>query len=157
LTGGLPFFGGAGNNYSMHAIASAARWLRAHRGAKGLVGANGGFLSKYSVGVYSTAPGEWRGFDSGPLQREVDAWVAPALAPGYQGESDVETYTIDYAAPEPRAIVLARTAAAERVVAAAQDAALVRRLIEEEPLGGRVTIEAAAEGRSVVTGFTPNA
>jgi hypothetical protein len=69
----------------------------------------------------------------------------------------VETYTIDYAAPEPRAIVLARTAAAERVVAAAQDAALVRRLIEEEPLGGRVTIEAAAEGRSVVTGFTPNA
>ncbi|MEJ0064125.1 MAG: hypothetical protein WDM85_00845 [Caulobacteraceae bacterium] len=28
VTGGLPFFGGAGNNYSMHAIASMARWLR---------------------------------------------------------------------------------------------------------------------------------
>jgi acetyl-CoA C-acetyltransferase len=154
LTGGLPFFGGAGNNYSMHAIASLVRWLRAHPGAKGLVGANGGFLSKYSVGVYSTEPAAWRGFDSGPLQREVDGWPAPTMAPGYAGEADVETYTIDYAAPEPRAVVLGRTAAGERTVAAAQDAALVRRLIDEEPLGGRVTIEAAGEGRSVVTGFT---
>ena len=51
VTGGLPFFGGAGNNYSMHAIASMVRALRADPGAYGLVGANGGFLSKYSVGV----------------------------------------------------------------------------------------------------------
>ena len=54
VAGGLPFFGGAGNNYSMHAIAMMVRGLRKRRGAKGLVGANGGFLSKYSVGVYST-------------------------------------------------------------------------------------------------------
>ena len=154
LTGGLPFFGGAGNNYSMHAIASLARWLRAHPGAKGLIGANGGFLSKYSVGVYSTEGAEWRGFDSRPLQTQVDAWVAPPLAPGFAGEADVETYTIDYAGAEPRAIVLARTAAAERVVAAVDDPALVRRLIDEEPLGGKVTV-AAGEGRSVVTGFSP--
>ena len=155
LTGGLPFFGGAGNNYSMHAIASLVRWLRGHPGAKGLVGANGGFLSKYSVGVYSTASAEWRGFDSKPLQQEIDAWVAPALSPGYAGEADVETYTIDYASPEPRGVVLGRTAAGERVVAAVQDPALVRRLIDEEPLGGSVTIEAAGEGRSAVTAFTP--
>ncbi len=155
LTGGLPFFGGAGNNYSMHAIASLVRWLRAHPGAKGLVGANGGFLSKYSVGVYSTAPAEWRGFDSKPLQQAVDAWVAPALAPGYEGEADVETYTIDYAGPEPRGIVLGRTAAGERVVAAVHDATIVRKLIDEEPLGGRVTVASNDEGRSSVTDFTP--
>ena len=155
LTGGLPFFGGAGNNYSMHAIASMARWLRAHPGAKGLVAANGGFLSKYSVGVYSTAPGEWRGFDSAPLQREVDAWPAPALAPDYAGDADVETYTIDYAAAEPRAVVLGRTADGARVVAMAEDQALVRRLIDEEPLGGKVTVSPGGEGRTLVTGFSP--
>ena len=54
VTGGLPFFGGAGNNYSMHAIASMVQALRERPGAYGFVGANGGFLSKYSVGVYST-------------------------------------------------------------------------------------------------------
>jgi acetyl-CoA C-acetyltransferase len=157
LTGGLPFFGGAGNNYSMHAIASMARWLRAHPGAKGLVGANGGFLSKYSVGVYSTAPAEWRGFDSKPLQQEVDAWPAPALAPGYEGEADVETYTIDYSGAEPRAVVLGRTADKRRVVAMVEDAVVVRRLIDEEPLGGKITVAAGAEGRSVVTNFAPAA
>ena len=155
MTGGLPFFGGAGNNYSMHAIASMVRWLRAHSGAKGLVAANGGFLSKYSVGVYSTAAADWRGFDSAPLQEAVNAWVAPALAPSYAGEADVETYTIDYAGPEPRGVVLARTAAGERVVAAAEDPALVRRLIDEEPLDGKVTIAPGGEGRSLVTGFEP--
>jgi len=102
VTGGLPFFGGAGNNYSMHALASMARKLRRMPGTVGLVGANGGFLSKYSVGVYSTKPAEWRGFDSAPLQREVDGWAAPELAPDYSGEATIETYTIDYAGKEPR-------------------------------------------------------
>src|SRR3546814_14963988 len=37
VTGGLPFFGGAGNNYSMHAIATMAERLRASPGDYGLV------------------------------------------------------------------------------------------------------------------------
>ena len=51
LTGGLPYFGGAGNNYSMHAIAETVRVMRDRPGLHGLVGANGGTLSKYSVGI----------------------------------------------------------------------------------------------------------
>src|SRR3546814_13228280 len=38
VTGGLPFFGGAGNNYSMHAIAETVQRLRDDPGAFGLVG-----------------------------------------------------------------------------------------------------------------------
>src|SRR5580704_3899776 len=109
VTGGLPFFGGAGNNYSMHALASMARKLRRMPGTLGLVGANGGFLTKYSVGVYSTRPAEWRPFDSAPLQREIDGWAAPELAPDYSGEATAETYTIDYAGKEPRGVVIGRT------------------------------------------------
>lgn len=56
VTGGLPFFGGPGNNYSLHAIAETVQRLR-DSGGHGLVGANGGLLNKYSVGVYSTTPG----------------------------------------------------------------------------------------------------
>ncbi len=41
LTGGLPFFGGAGNNYSAHAIAEAVGRLRRNRKAYALIGANG--------------------------------------------------------------------------------------------------------------------
>ncbi|MFI4974377.1 MAG: acetyl-CoA acetyltransferase [Caulobacterales bacterium] len=157
LTGGLPFFGGAGNNYSMHAIASMARALRARPGDVGLVGANGGFLSKYSVGVYSTAPRDWRPFDSRPLQAEVDGWPAPALDPTYAGDAVIETYTIDYSGPQPRAVVIARTPAAARLVAMApaEDAEIVGRMIAKDPLGGRVNVAPDPEGRTLVKAFAP--
>jgi len=60
-TGGLPFFGGPGNNYSMHGIASLVENLRRDKGSFGLVYANGGWMSKHAVGVYSAKPieGEW--------------------------------------------------------------------------------------------------
>ncbi len=46
LTGGLPFFGGAGNNYSMHAVAETVSRMRSAPGKFGLVGANGGLLEQ---------------------------------------------------------------------------------------------------------------
>ncbi|HEY3799674.1 MAG TPA: acetyl-CoA acetyltransferase [Caulobacteraceae bacterium] len=154
MTGGLPFFGGAGNNYSMHAIASMVRALRAMPGAVGVVGANGGFLSKYSVGVYASEATPWRGFDSKPLQAEIDAWPAPALTQSYSGRATVETYTIDYAGTAPHGVIVARTPTGDRLAAAVEDAALVKRMIAEEPLGASVTV-ASADGKSLITTFEP--
>ena len=57
LTGGLPYFGGAGNNYSMHGVAETVAECAKRAGLFGLVGANGGMMSKYSVGVYSADSG----------------------------------------------------------------------------------------------------
>ena len=55
VTGGLPFFGGPGNNYSLHAIAEMVSRLRNGGGKHGLVTANGYYLTKHSMGIYSTA------------------------------------------------------------------------------------------------------
>ena len=155
VTGGLPFFGGAGNNYSMHAIASMVRRLRAKPGDVGLVGANGGFLSKYSVGVYSTAARAFTPFDSKPLQAEIDAWAAPMLDPAFEGEADVETYTVDYSRPEPRAVVIARAPAGARVVAAPEDAATIQAMIDHDPLGGRVTIGQGENNKLAIKAVWP--
>jgi acetyl-CoA C-acetyltransferase len=154
-TGGLPFFGGAGNNYSMHGIASMIRDLRAHPGQKGLVTANGGFMSKYSVGVYSTEPKAWTPFSSKALQAQIDAWPAPALAS--EGEGVVESYTIDYGGPAPVATVVARNAKNERFVALvpADDVAMVQSLINAEPLGGTISASLNDKGRAILTRFTP--
>lgn len=74
VTGGLPFFGGAGNNYSTHAIASLVETLRADKGTFGLILANGGFISKESVGVYSTAqPDKWTPLTSDAEQEKIDS------------------------------------------------------------------------------------
>jgi acetyl-CoA C-acetyltransferase len=72
LTGGLPFFGGAGNNYSMHGIAETVVRMRSAPGHFGLIGANGGVMSKYSGGVYSTTPVGWKRDRSAELQAQID-------------------------------------------------------------------------------------
>ncbi len=154
LTGGLPFFGGAGNNYAMHAIASVVRALRAAPSRAGLIGANGGFLSKYSVGVYSAAPRPFRPFNSAPVQRQIDAWPAPPRRQDHAGEATIETYTIDYSARPPRAIVIARTEAGERLVAAAEGT-IADRMAVEEPLAARIAVVPEPGGQSRVTTFAP--
>lgn len=155
VTGGLPFFGGAGNNYSMHAIATMVQRLRSAPGKFGLVAANGGFLSKYSVGVYSTRPAAWKGFDSKALQAEVDGWAAPSIDPHPTGRATVETYTVDYSGPEPRGLLIGRTAADARFVALADDPAVVQTLIAEDPTGATIDVIQNEKDRAVVTGVTP--
>jgi acetyl-CoA C-acetyltransferase len=155
VTGGLPYFGGAGNNYSMHAIASMVRALRDRPKARGLVAANGGFLSKYSVGVYSATPAPWQGFDSRALQNEVDAWPAPPLAAG-EGGGSVETYTIDYSGQEPVGVIVGRLDdGGARFVARtpAGEPAIAHRMAAEEPLHGRVSVTVDGDGRSIIRDF----
>ena len=94
LSGGLPFFGGAGNNYSMHAIVETLDRARSAPGSYGFIGANGGTLSKYSVGIYSTTPGPWRPDRSGALQAELDAKPTVAVAHHPEGRAMIETYTV---------------------------------------------------------------
>jgi acetyl-CoA C-acetyltransferase len=157
VTGGLPFFGGAGNNYSMHAIAAMVQRLRARPGAKGLVAANGGFLSKYSVGIYSAAPAPWRGFDSAALQAEIDNWSAPDTVPG-DGEGTIETYTIDYSGPEPVGVVIGRLDETRARFAARTDPTddtVARRMVSEEPLHARVRVARNSEDRSIIHELQP--
>lgn len=54
-TGGLPFFGGPGNDYTSHAIAASVLWLR-EQGGLAYVAGNGGLLSKHSIGIYGRTP-----------------------------------------------------------------------------------------------------
>lgn len=130
LTGGLPFFGGAGNNYSMHAIAEAVARCRTNPGSRALVLANGGFLSKEAAGIYSTAPlPGWQPQSSAAIQAECDAQAHPPLL-SEDAEGTLETFTVTYAKGEAQrgyaflrtdddARILARTAKGEAALLAA--------------------------------------
>ena len=111
VTGGLPFFGGPGNNYSMHGIVSVVRRLRQTDNGIGMVGANGGFLSKHSVGVYTrrTPRDEWSDYDDSALQKVLDDAPAPKIASAPEGEAVIESYSVTYANGKPaRAHVIGR-------------------------------------------------
>lgn len=97
LLGGLTSFGGAGNNYSMHAITEMSRQLRARKVKNGLVLANGGFLSYQHALCLSSGPR--REGSSYPDSRDSSSVVVGAPAPVeafVQGEAVVETYTVQF-------------------------------------------------------------
>ncbi len=72
VTGGLSFAGGPWNNYVSHAVAAMADVMREEPGALGLVTANGGYLTKHALGLYSTEPPA-DGFRWADVQPAVDA------------------------------------------------------------------------------------
>ncbi|CAG4899734.1 enoyl-CoA hydratase-related protein [Acidithrix sp. C25] len=109
ISGGLPFFGGPGNDYSMHAIIQATERLRQHPGSYAFIGANGGMLSKYSVGIYSNSPCPWRADNmSSRIQQEVNQWPSPGFTFSPEGKATIETYTIKYSKSGKFAIVVGR-------------------------------------------------
>ena len=155
VTGGLPYFGGAGNNYSMHAIASMVRALRGQAQAFGLVSANGGFLSKTSVGVYSARRATGPVAADRALQAQVDGWAAPSVRQGV-GKGRVDTYGIDYSGPVPVGIVIGRWAGdGARFVAMTdpENPSIVEAMIAADPLGGQVTVTQSDQGRSIIEDF----
>jgi acetyl-CoA C-acetyltransferase len=98
VTGGLPFHGGAGNNYVMNSIATMADKVRQDAGSHGLVTANGGYISKHSAGIYSTRPveGAWQREDPATYQTRVDSVATPTFTEDPNGDANIETYSVVY-------------------------------------------------------------
>ena len=145
LTGGLPFFGGPGNNYSMHAIATMADKLRADPTARGLVVANGGYLSKHSAAVYSCqAPADWQPISSSVAQVEAKRDTGIKVDETAIGAATIETYAaiVTKGTPADGFIVARMAADGARVMARVGkgDGATLAALFEEELIGRPVTI-----------------
>lgn len=108
LTGGLPFFGGPGNNYTLHAIAEMVETLRRHPNDYGLVQGNGGFMSKHSVGVYSAQKPQFDMFDRVvDLQTDLEGVPNIDLDTQCKGNAALLSYCLSYKKRVPdNAIIL---------------------------------------------------
>ena len=137
VTGGLPFFGGPGNAYSIHAIAETVARLRTMPGAYGLVGANGGVCSKYSVGIYSTQEAPWRIGDDQTAQQRLLEGPRVQVSTRPAGAATIETYTVRYDWPVRTGIVVGRLVGGERerFLATTTDETLVALMSESDPIG----------------------
>ena len=154
VTGGLPFFGGPGNNYVTHSISEMMRRLRARPGVFGLVTANGNYVTKHSFGVYSTvAPqGPWRREAPSVLQAQLDALPKAAFTEMPQGVATIETYTVMHGKDGPDfAVVFGRLAATgQRFVAnLPDDPAGLWDLQNRDSLGRPGQVRQADDGRNI--------
>jgi len=146
VTGGLPYFGGPGNDYAMHGIASMYERLRAAPGATGLVTAVGWYLTKHAVGVYGTTPPSrpYAVVDSARLQAAIDGEPHPALVESPSGAGTIETYTVlhDRDGEPIRGIVIGRLDDGRRFLAnTPADRALLESLTRTEAIGRRGRVE----------------
>ena len=95
-TGGLPYFGGAGNNYVTHSIATMMNKLRENPGSKGLCTSNGWFATKHGIGLYSNEPfeGKWKRENPDIYQKNIDELPRPLVDERPYGVAKIETYTV---------------------------------------------------------------
>lgn len=139
LTGGMPYFGGPGNNYTMHAIATMMAKLRAKPGTFGLCNGIGWYMTAHAVGVYSTAPvaGAWAREDPASYQKELDAMAHPEFEEAPEGKARVETYTVCVDRNGKRfGIVFGRLESDHRFLAhTPDDEAILDWMMREEMLG----------------------
>ena len=108
ITGGLPYFGGPGNNYVTHSIAEIMLRLRFAPGSFGLVTAVGNYITKHAFGVYSTTPtaGSWRRESPAVLQAQLDQLPKAPFVEHATGPATIETYTVMHGKTGPEYSVL---------------------------------------------------
>jgi acetyl-CoA C-acetyltransferase len=141
VTGGLPYAGGPGNNYSTHAIATMVEKLRARPGASGLISSVGWYLTKHAVGIYSSAPPAAARLRESPAayQPIIDAEAAPPLVHQAHGLGTVETYTVqhDRDGNPSLAVIVARLEDGSRCWANNTDTAVLEDMERAEFIGRR--------------------
>jgi acetyl-CoA C-acetyltransferase len=143
VTGGMSFAGGPWNDYVTHAIATMLPLLREEPSAWGLCTANGGYLTKHALGVYSARPPA-EGFRWESVQDSVDALPARDLAEGHAGPVTVEAYTVIHERDGSPGTAFAACRTPEDVRAWATSTApdLLRAMTEEELVGREGELDA---------------
>ncbi len=141
ITGGLPYFGGAGNNYVMHSIAEAVQRCRADRNAYGMITSNGFYSTKHGVGIYGAQPPKKAWSRTPPDQFQEKLGLAPAMEveENPAGRFDLDSYTVwhDRNGEPEVGILIGRTDSGKRAWAqtARENKDLMRAMMNEEWCG----------------------
>ena len=153
VTGGLPYFGGPGNNYVTHSIAEMMKRVRAKPGMKGMVTANGNYVTKQSAGIYSTERPDRPFAPPAPetYQADIDAMRGPDVVAAASGPATVETYTVMHDRHGPTfAILFGRDAQNRRFVAnTPTDKTLLSDMTTNEFLGTRGSVRVDENGVNI--------
>ncbi|KXJ97276.1 thiolase [Microdochium bolleyi] len=157
VLGGLTSFGGAGNNYSMHAMTEMSRLIRRDKVKTGLVLANGGVLTYQHALCLSRKPRRDKAAypPQNPLPDFSKGVTAPPVSIDPQGRAIIETYTVDFdrnGKPQLGYIVgRLETGDKARFVANHGDDSTLAKLTDTtlEPIGRRGVVRQAEDGRNM--------
>lgn len=153
VTGGLPYFGGPGNNYVTHSIAQMMDQVRSRPGSFGMVTANGNYVTKQSAGVYSTRPTAtpFKPKDPKIYQAKIDAAKGPETTDAPSGKATIETYGVMHDRKGPSfAVLFGRLEDGRRFIAnTPDDAGLLGEMIHTDYLGATGAVSVGDDGRAI--------
>ena len=94
VTGGLPYAGGPGNNYSLHALATMVERVRGKPGTTGLVTGLGVYASRHSSTVISSKPKDPAHGNAAARSKAAYKEAPPVIAEEASGRGTIEAYTM---------------------------------------------------------------
>ena len=147
VTGGLPYYGGPGSAYVVNSIAGMMNKLREDNGSFGLLNANGWFLTKHALGLFSSKPfeGEWdQVADTSHTQIEIDNSTSSQFIEEANGRGSIETYTVVNSREAPtKAIIIGKLEDGKRFVANTRkgDQDLLNKMMSNEMLDAKGTVK----------------
>jgi acetyl-CoA C-acetyltransferase len=153
VTGGLPYFGGPGNNYTMQAIATLVERLRASPELLVLVSGLGWYMTKHAVGIYGVTPPArpWARAADDEAQRRIDTLAHPPSVAAASGPARIETYTVlhDREGAAAEAVLAVRLEDGSRTFATLDaDADVLAVLERDEMVGAPGLVRTEAQGRN---------
>ena len=153
VTGGLPFFGGAGNNYVSHSVATMMEKLRENNNSKGLCTSNGWYSTKHGIGLYSNIPyeGNWKREEPKNYQKIIDDLDRPDIDEDPSGNATIETYTVANGRDGPQmGIVIGRIDVNnKRFIAISNDEKTLEIMMTEECLNRDCIVSRNSEGLNI--------
>ena len=140
-----------------HSIAEMMNKVRARPGSKGLVTANGNYITKQSAGIYSTDTPDkpFAPKDPKVYQAAIDSEKGPAVSETASGPATIDTYTVMHDREGPSfGILFGRLHDGSRFIAnPPQDIGLLQEMEDEDYVGAPGKVATTAEGLHV---FTPD-
>ncbi|MFA5903921.1 MAG: hypothetical protein WC836_08275 [Desulfobacula sp.] len=146
LTGGLGFFGGPGNNYNLHAIATLAEKISRGEYSNGLVTALGWFMHKHAAGIYGSEPNPRKikndhiADQDDPLSGENPMTIKEEM----NGTGIIETYTVIFNTDRSPsyALVYGKTNENNRFIAGTVDHPdIFKYLMQENRIGQKINVK----------------
>jgi acetyl-CoA C-acetyltransferase len=141
----------------MHSIATMMDVLRANPGKYGLLNANGWFITKHSMGIYSTVPvkGEWQRETPAAYQQAILDEEHPPFTESPSGNATVETYTVLHGrGGVERALVIGRLEDGTRFIAETpDDEQTLRQMMDREMLGAPGIVTTGEEKNLFIPAF----
>jgi len=143
VTGGLPYFGGPGNNYTTHAVVSMVKRLRQHRGDFGLVSGVGMHLTHHVMGIYSSEVPKQTPVlpDYTKAQNFVASVGKKTIENEVNGKGLIAAYTIIYGKDKNTAYAICDIDGGKRCYAICDNPETVSKMDKEEWVGKTVAIK----------------